>query len=672
MRNDRFWRASYDDGLVDLDHREWEMTYVAAVEDVFTLFPDHVALAYMGTHITYAELDRYANRFANMLNSHGFAKGDVVGISLPNIPDYVIAWLGTLRAGCVVAGVPPLLSQEQLAFQLRDTHAKGLVTLEDCFAGKLSTMAVTFPDLELIAIAETGDFLPPVRRILGKLLKRTPTDVVRGLAGKTVYRMRDILMGRRFPSTALRAGISPDDIASIMYTAGTTGMPKGAMLSHRNITADVLIVNRWFGWESKRGLGVALSGFPLSHHMGLFFNECCLLLGWTQVLIPEPRDTGRICVELRTYRPCVMTGHPLIYQLLMDNPAFRTIDFSTLDTCISGAAPFPEMARRRLETIVGQGKIMEVYGLAEASAIITANPCRGRKRHGSVGLPVMNTDLSIRDPVTGRQVAVGEPGEIRVKGPQVMVGYCNRPEDTALVMDGDGYLRTGDMAVQDADGYVRIMDRTDDMIIVGRSKVFSAPAEGILSDHPAVGMAALIFVENTERPGSEVAKAYITLKPGYRIKDVEALKEDILAFAKDRLSPVEIPKMLEIRTELPLTGVGKVDKKRLRQESRAQIWAGRDRRSHIRGLVDLACDLDGISHGRHTHEKAHVVDLSEQGMFVKTEKPLDEGTNARISAIRFGATVVVKGTVLRSTDDGMAIRFTGDIPGAIERIIGSG
>lgn len=669
MEQKQFWKNSYDPGLTDLDPREWETTCVEAVKDIFTKFPNNIALAYMGTHITYAELDRYANRFGHMLLSQGFTKGDVVGINLPNIPEFVIAWLGALRAGCVVSGVSPLLSTEEIAFQLKDSQAKGLVTLDAIFATKLTQTANDLPDLKLVVAASIGGFLPPLKRFLGRLLKKFPSGTVSSLPDKTVLGMEAIIKGKRFPSTELAVDLTPDDIAYLMYTGGTTGMPKGAMLSHRNVVADMAIVQRWLGWE--RGTGTDLSGFPLFHALGLFFNANAIYLGWTQILVPNPRDTNHICNELATYQPRLLANAPALYQMLMENPRFKTLDFSKLATCISGAAPFTKEAQQKLESIIGQGKLIEGYGLTETVCAVSFNPSRGHKQLGSIGLPLLNTDIRLCDPVTGKEVALGEPGEICVKGPQVMMGYFNRPEETARVIDKDGYLHTGDVAVQDADGYLRIVDRVKDMIIVGGFKVFSTKVEDVLARHPAVGAAALIGIPNPERPGSELVKAYITLKPAYRALDVTAITEQILSFARGKLAPYEVPKQVEFRTELPLTAVGKIDKKVLRQEARAQTWTGVERRAQTRDKVDLPCNVMGVAHGEEIREKAQVVDLSRQGMYVEADEPFDEGTHVdtSIDTLQFGNTFWVKGKVLRSTEKGMAIKFAEKVPKEIERIL---
>jgi long-chain acyl-CoA synthetase len=562
-KTDQIWKKSWDKGLADLDPKLWEIGLPDAVKPAFERFPDKIALAYMGTEITFTELDRMSNRFADMLIKNGFKKGDLVGINVPNIPEYVIAWLGTLKAGCVVSGVSPLLSTEEMEYQLKDSDAKGLVTLDAIFAARLTQIAHKLPKLKVVAAASIGGFLPGVKRVLGGLLKKFPTGNVTPLSGKTVYRMEEVVKTAKFSDRYPKVKITPDDIAYIQYTGGTTGAPKGAMLSHRNAVSDLLIVQKWLSWEP--GKGPALSGFPFFHIAGLFFNENCVYLGWTQVLIPNPRDTVHICKEITKYKPTTLVNVPSLFQLLIATPAFKTVDHSRLETCISAASPFPKESQVELEAIVGKGKLLEVYGMSETSPLTTMNPSKGAKRLGSIGLPLLNTDIKLVDPATKKEVGVGEPGEICVKGPMVMVGYYKKPEETKHAVDKDGYMHTGDVAIMDKDGYLKIVDRTKDMIIVGGFKVFSVKVEDVLSRHPAVDLVATVGVPNPERPGSEVVKAFVQLKPEHAAGNPEAVKKDIEKYAKEKLSPYEAPKVFEFIDQLPLTSVGKIDKKRLRK-----------------------------------------------------------------------------------------------------------
>ena len=566
MYAERFWKKNWDDGLEDLDPKQLDTTYVEMIKKAFEQVPDKTALGFLGVDISFRKIDQYANQFANMLQQNGFEKGDIVGINLPNLPEYVISLIGALRAGCIISGVSPLLSAEQIKYQLNDLGSTGknvaLVTLDAIFAGHIVKIADDIPQLKLVVATSVAGFLPKIKQILGKLLKKIPSGKLTPLTGKTVLDYhRDVL--KNSSPAAVKVDITPDDLGWIQYTGGTTGAPKGAMLSHRNAAHNMLSINRWLGWEW--GQGVLLSGFPMFHIAGLTVCECAIFFGWTQVLIPNPRDTEHICKEMNKYKPTNMANVPSLYQMLMADPKFKELDHSTLGTCISAAAPFPKESQAELEKIIGQGKLLELYGMTETSPVSTMNPSKGRKKLGSVGMPFMNVECKLVEPATGEPVALGEAGEICIKGPLVMQGYFNKPEETKNAIDEDGYMHTGDVAIMDEDGYLTIVDRTKDMIIVGGFKVFSSKVEDALSKHPAIGMLALIGVDNPQRPGSEIVKAYVQLDLIYNYDgNEEALKEDITKFAKEKCSPYEVPKEIEIISEMPLTAVGKIDKKVLR------------------------------------------------------------------------------------------------------------
>jgi long-chain acyl-CoA synthetase len=563
---EKFWKKNWDEGLEDLDPKDYETTYVEMIKEAFEKVPDKTALGYLGVDITFRQVDMYANQFANMLQENGFEKGDVVGINLPNIPEYVISLIGTLRAGCAISGVSPLLSAEQIKYQLNDLGSTGkkvtLVTLDAIFAGHIVKIARDIPQLKLVVATSVAGFLPKIKQVLGKLLKKIPSGKLTPLEGITVldYHKGVLKTGSTAP---VEVEVTPDDLGWIQYTGGTTGPPKGAMLSHRNGAHNILSINKWLGWEW--GNGVLLSGFPMFHIAGLTVVESAIFFGWTQVLIPNPRDTGHICKEMEKYKPTNMANVPSLYQMLMADPKFKELDHSTLGTCISAAAPFPKESQTDLERIIGEGKLLELYGMTETSPVSTMNPSQGKKKLGTVGMPIFNVECKLADPGTGEEVPVGEPGEICIKGPLVMKGYYNRPEETSNAIDPDGYMHTGDVAIMDEDGYLTIVDRTKDMIIVGGFKVFSSKVEDALAKHPAIGILALIGEDNPERPGSEIVKAYVQLDPAFSFDgNEEALKEDIKAFAKEKVAPYEVPKLIEIIEEMPLTAVGKIDKKVLR------------------------------------------------------------------------------------------------------------
>jgi long-chain acyl-CoA synthetase len=563
---DRFWMKNWDEGMTDLDPSDYDTTYVDLIRPVFERNANKTALGYLGVDITFGELDRYSNQFANMLMEQGFRKGDIVGINLPNTPQYVIALLGTLKAGCIVSGVSPLMSASQIQYQLKDLGAGekklAFVTLDAAFPSQIAKIAHEIPELAVVITTSVAAFLPKLKQVLGKLTKKVPSGKVTPLAGKTVLDFhRDILQKQSADSPVV--ALTPDDLGYIQYTGGTTGPPKGAMLSHRNAVHNVKSVLRWLGWEDAEG--VVLSGFPMFHVAGLTMAEVTMYAGWTQVLVPNPRDTDHICNEMVKYKVTNLVNVPSLFQMLMANPKFREMDHSNLGTCVCAASPFPKESQEEFESIIGKGKLLELYGMTETSPVSTMNPMKGTRKLGTIGMPFLNTEAKLVDPGTGEEVPLGQAGEICIRGPLVMQGYYNKPEETAKAIDADGYMHTGDVAIMDEDGYMRIVDRTKDMIIVGGYKVFSSKVEDLIAKHPAVGMIALVGVENPKRPGSEVVKGFVQLDAGYSHDGEEkALQEDIIRFAREHCSPYEVPKEIEIIGEMPLTAVGKIDKKVLR------------------------------------------------------------------------------------------------------------
>ncbi len=564
----RFWKKNWDPGLDDLDPKIWEKSYPEAIQRTFDEVPDKIALTFQGLEITFGDMDKAANKFANMLIEQGFRKGDIVAVNLPNTPEYPIALVGIHRAGCILSGVSPLLSPIQMQYQLNDLGEGGknvaLVTLDAIFAARLVQIAPKLPQLKLVITTSVIGMFPKDQQEKIRAVRDIPYGEVTPLEGKTVLDFHDDVLAK-YPADPPDVKVTPDDIAFIQYTGGTTGPPKGAMLTHRNSVSDLIIVQTWLGWEW--GKGVALSGFPFFHIAGLFFCQNCLYLGWTQCLVPDPRDALYICNQIKQYKPTSLVNVPSLFQILINFRKFKRLDHSNLEACISAASPFPVESQKQLEAIVGEGKLLEVYGMTECSPLTTMNPSKGERKLGSIGLPLLNTELKVVNPETGEEVPLGEGGEICVRGPMVMKGYYNKPEETEKAIDKDGYMHTGDVAIMDGDGYLKIVDRTKDMIIVSGFKVFSAKVEDILTKHPAIGSIALIGEPNPDRPGSEIVNAYIQLDPDYEYDgNEEALQEDITKFAKEKCAPYEVPKKFHFLDELPFTSVGKVDKKILRSK----------------------------------------------------------------------------------------------------------
>jgi long-chain acyl-CoA synthetase len=563
----RFWMKNWDPGREDLDPEEFETTYPALIRPIFEKYPDTMALAYQGLEINFSQVDKYSNQFANMLIENGFKKGDVVGINLPNTPEYVYAVLGTLKAGCIVSGVSPLMSDVQMHYQLDDLGKGGkniaLVTLDAIFEHRLKKIADKLPQLKVvIATSAIGSFTKEQQEKI-KAVREIPSGVVTPIEGKVVLNFQDDVL-TKYSTDLPNIDITPGDIGWIQYTGGTTGPPKGAMLSHRNCVSNMKSQFAWLKWEE--GKGLLCSGFPMFHIAGLHVFESAIALGWGQILIANPRDAQHICNEIKKYKPTLLVNVPSLYQILINFRKFKRLDHSNLKSCISAAAPFPKESQEKLESIVGKGKLLELYGMTELSPVATMNPSEGTKKLGMVGMPILNIDLRIVDPETDEIMPLGQPGEICVKGPLVMQGYYNKPEETNKAIDKEGYMHTGDVGFMDEDGYVKIVDRTKDMIIVGGFKVFSAKIEDVLSKHPAIGMIALIGEPNPDRPGSEIVNAYVQLAPNYEYDgNEEGLKESITTYAKENCAPYEVPKKIHITEELPLTTVGKVDKKLLRE-----------------------------------------------------------------------------------------------------------
>ncbi|TET04595.1 MAG: AMP-dependent synthetase [Promethearchaeota archaeon] len=563
----RFWRKNWDPGLTDLDPKEFDTTYPEMLRPIFEKYSDKPALMFQGLEISFREVDQRSNQFANMLIDNGFKKGDAVGINLPNTPEYIYSVIGTLKAGCIVSGVSPLMSDVQMHYQIEDLGKGGnnvaLVTLDAIFEHRLTKIADKLPKLKLvIGTSVIGSFSKEDQAKI-KAVREIPSGEITPLEGKTVLHFQDDVLAK-YSTDLPKVDVSPDDIGWIQYTGGTTGPPKGAMLSHRNCVSNMLSVKAWLQW--KENDGVLCSGFPMFHIAGLTVSESALGLGWSQILIANPRDALGICNEMKKYKPTCLVNVPSLYQILINFKKFKRLDHSAIVSCISAAAPFPKESQEALEAIVGEGKLLELYGMTELSPVASMNPSLGIKKLGTVGLPFLNVELKLVDPETGKEVPLGEPGEICVKGPLVMQGYYNKPEETKKAIDSDGYMHSGDVGIMDEDGYIRIVDRTKDMIIVGGFKVFSAKIEDVLAKHPAIGMIALIGLPNPDRPGSEIVKAHIQLNPDFEYDgNEEALKEDIIKFAKEKCAPYEVPKIIEIAEELPLTVIGKIDKKVLRK-----------------------------------------------------------------------------------------------------------
>lgn len=521
----------------------------------FIKYQDRAACHYLGVTMTFKELIEQSGRFAAFLKAKGLGKGDVVAVNLPNTPQYLITIVGALRAGCAISGLAPLLMPDEMVYQLNDCGAKVLVTLDLLFNAKFAAVADSAAGVTQILVTGVFDPLPAV----------TEYPAGTPLAGKEVAAFYDTL--KKYPDEAPEVELAKDDHCYLQYTGGTTGPPKGAILTHGSMVANIYQFEDWMKME--RGKETWVSGFPMFHQAGLFVASCAMAWAATQCLIPDPRNVDHIVGEIDQHKPSFLINVPSLFMMLMANPGFKNLDFSGMRYCMSGAAPFPVDAANALEAIVGKNKMVEVWGMTETSPLITVNPGRGKKKIGSVGVPLPNTEFKIVSLLDGEtEVPMGEEGELICSGPQVMKGYLNKPKETenALrVHDGKLWMHTGDVGRMDDDGFVFVVDRAKDMLIVGGYKVFSSEVEDKFYKHPSIGICALIGLPNPDRPDSEIVKLFVQKSEAYKDKPDAEVEAELMAFAREKLAPYKVPKIIEFVSAIPMTSVGKINKKALRK-----------------------------------------------------------------------------------------------------------
>jgi len=519
-------------------------------------YPDKTALIYLDTKLSFRDVDLLANRLANFLIRSGLKPGDVVGLHLPNIPAHYIGVLGTQKAGCVTTGLSPLLTAHEMEHQLRDSGAKLIITMDILFA-RIAEVADK-ASFKTVVVSEIADFLPGVKRVLGKLLKKIPTAPVTPLPGKTIKRFADVMKEMPADSVAVKRGY--DDMIFMMYTGGTTGPAKGAVITQRSYMRNR---HQMLTWLDLQADDIALSAFPLFHIAGLALGGFSLTKGITQICVPNPRDTHFLIEMLKKYRPTFVVNVPTVYFELLKKPEFRALDTKAhLKWCLSAAAPFPGEYIKDLESIIGAGNFIELYGMTEMSPVMTCNPLKGRTKPGSIGMPMPDTDVKLIDPETGQAAKPGEPGEIIIRGPQLMQGYYGKPEETANAVR-EGWMHTGDVGRMDEDGYFYLVDRVKDMVIVSGFKVFTREIDDILAKHRDVMVAATIGLPDPERPGSERVGCAVVLQEG--IEKSEDEKEKLRAYLKEEVAPYKVPRVIEFMDELPVSGVGKVLKRELKK-----------------------------------------------------------------------------------------------------------
>jgi len=530
-------------------------------------YSDSLCYDFQGSRATFQEAEKYIISFANFLFKNGVKKGDRVVINLPNIPQFIISLFGTFYAGCAVSGMNFLLQPNEIVYQLKDCGAVVIITLDSFYEEKVrKAIATGETDVKIVITTNVADVLDMEPSMKEQLIKigKVPSGKVEPIENIKFSTFNEIL--ERYPGDkSPDVKIEPDDVLLLQYTGGTTGPPKGAILTHRNLISIIQIVNHWFEPSLNPGNDVYISGFPFFHLAGLQFCLQTVSQGCMQILVPDPRDTNYMAGKMKEYegKISLLYNVPTLYMMLVKNRRFKKLDLNSVKGYISGAAPFPTENINEFENVVGKEKVVEAYGMTEASPGVTMNPYSGKKKIGTVGVPFPNTEVKLVDVSDRtREVPLGEPGEIAIRGPQIFKGYWKKPQETenALV---DGWFYSGDVGVMDEDGYITIVDRTKDMIIVSGYKVFSVEVDDKMNKHPAIELCSSVGLPDPDRPGSEIVKLYILLKEGFEAS--EEIKADIFKYAQENLAKYKVPKVIEILKELPLTTIGKVDKKVLRK-----------------------------------------------------------------------------------------------------------
>jgi long-chain acyl-CoA synthetase len=563
MFEEKPWLKFYEPHVPE--HIDYPQTTLpAALDQTARENPDHPMLIFKDNTLTYREVNEAVDRCAAALQGLGVGPGDRVAIHLLNCPQFPIAYFATLRIGGIVVPCNPVYTAREMKHQLRDSGAEVIVTLSAMYPLIKQIRADT--RLRHVVVAKLKTYFPPLTRLLFTLLLEKKMGHRVGIAGEAnTHWFSDLLA--QAPAKPQPVELDRDDTAVLMYTGGTTGISKGAQLTHWNILVNAYQVLVWVN-AGKRELSV-LTALPLYHSYGM---TCCMntgaLMPGTAILVPDPRDLDDILKTIQKHRPTLYPGVPAMYVAINNHPEASRYDLTSLEACNSGAAPLPVEVQQRFHELTG-ARLVEGYGLSEASPVTHANPTFGEDRTGTIGLPYPDTEAKIMDVATGEQVlGVGEEGELCVRGPQVMQGYWNMPTETlnTLRPDPEGgapWLYTGDIATMDADGYFRIVDRKKDMILgAGGYNIYPREIEEVLYEHPKVLEAAAAGVP-VEGKGERI-KAYVVLRPGET-----ATAEEIIAFCREHLAPYKVPKFVEFRDELPKTLVGKVLRRALVQEETA-------------------------------------------------------------------------------------------------------
>ncbi len=558
---EKIWLAGYPAGIPHEIDAAAGGTLVDVLERAFQQHRRLPAFQCLGKQISYQDLDHGSRAVAAWLSARGLGVGKRVALMSPNVLSYPVVLAGILRAGCTLVSINPLYTPRELEHQLKDSGAEAIFIFEN-FAATLD--AVNCPQVQHVVVTSMGDLLGfPKGAIVNFVVRRVKKLVPPWRLAGHVRLASVLAQGAALPWQRVQP--SRDDVAMLQYTGGTTGVSKGAMLLHRNIVANVLQIEAWIRIElPETEHPQVVCALPLYHIFALTFCGLVgLRLGACNLLIPNPRDLPAFIKTLRSFRFSIFPGVNTLFNALLHQPAFATLDFSSLRMAIGGGMAVQSAVAARWQEITGR-PIIEGYGLSETSPVACCGPANRKAYSGTIGLPVPSTEVSIRDD-EGVEVPLGTPGEICIRGPQVMAGYWQRPADTQAVMTADGYFRSGDIGVMDAHGDTRIIDRKKDMILVSGFNVYPAEVEEVVTQHPGVLECVAVGVPD-EHSGELVKVVVVRSDPALSAQDVRD-------WCKTRLTGYKRPHQVEFRTELPKSNVGKVLRRVVREESRARSAA---------------------------------------------------------------------------------------------------
>jgi long-chain acyl-CoA synthetase len=553
---ERPWLKAYEEGVPENVEFE-EICLPDILDRSARMFPDNMALLFQGYQVTYAELQEMVDRFATILAGFGIKKGDSVAILLPNLIPCVVAYYATLKIGGVAVMNNPLYSDRELGHQFNDSEAKLLVTL-DLLGNRMIDLRPQ-TNIKEIIYTSIGDYLPFPKSLLFPLVAKKKKLAADVKSAPDVYKWKKLMAGAE-PKPA-QVSLTFDDVAMYQYTGGTTGVSKGAILTHGNLSRQVQQTTAWFpGFE--KGAEVMLGALPFFHVFGLTTAmNFAIYMGWGNVLVPKPQPQP-LLEAIRKFKPTFAPLVPTMFIGILNHPDIKKTDMTCLKGCFSGSAPLPVEVIREFEEMTG-AVIVEGYGLTESSPVTHINPFQGRRKVGSIGIPISDTHCKLVDVEDEeKEVPIGERGEVAIRGPQVMKGYRNMPEETALTIK-DGWLHTGDIATMDEEGYFYIVDRKKDMIICGGCNVYPRDIDEVFYEHPKVKEACAIGIPHPTR--GEAVKCCVVLKEGET-----ATAEEMIEFCKGKLATYKLPAEVEFRAELPKTNVGKILRKTLRAEEEAK------------------------------------------------------------------------------------------------------